>query len=121
MSSNFNVLVFEDDETSFKLIETALFFLKVNVFHAETGGEGIELFKKEKVDLIILDLNLPDMTGFDAAKELKKINEDIPIVAQTAYAANNEKKRCKDLGCDNFLLKPLNIRKLQKVIDKYKD
>jgi len=120
MSNNFNVLVFEDDETSFKLIETALFFLKVNVFHAETGKEGTDLLKKENIDLIILDLNLPDMSGFEAFEKIKGIKKDIPIVAQTGYDANNERSRCKELGCDYFLLKPLTITKLKKVIEKYR-
>ncbi len=120
MSEKFTVLVLEDDEIAYKLIETALYFFNVQVIHAETGEEGIRLFKENKVDMALLDLNLPDMDGFEIVKAFKSINANIPIVAQTAYAMNNEKHKCMELGCVDFFLKPLNIKKIETIINKYK-
>ncbi len=120
MSEKFTVLVLEDDEIAFKLIETALYFLNVKVIHAETGKEGIELFKENNINMILLDLNLPDMDGFELLKDFNNINANVPVVAQTAYAMNNEKQICLEMGCVDFLLKPLNINKLHKVIDRFR-
>ncbi len=120
MSEKFTVLVLEDDEIAFKLIETALYFLNVKVIHAETGKEGIELFKENNINMILLDLNLPDMDGFELLKDFNNINANVPVVAQTAYAMNNEKQICLEMGCVDFLLKPLNISKLHKVIDRFR-
>ena len=121
MSVQFNVLVFEDEETGFVLLETALKILNVNIFHAETGAEGIDLFKNKDFDLVILDLNLPDMNGFEILEELKEIKKDIPIIAQTGYALGDEKARCKAAGCIDFFLKPIKINKLQEIIEKYRN
>lgn len=120
MSEQFTVLVLEDDEIAFKLIETSLYILNVDLIHAETGKEGIELFKNNSVNLVLLDLNLPDMDGFDLLKAFNTIKTNVPIVAQTAYAMNNEKQKCLEMGCVDFFLKPLNIKKIQKVINKYR-
>jgi CheY-like chemotaxis protein len=120
MSEKFTVLVLEDDEIAYKLIETALYFLNVQVIHAETGKEGIELFKENKADMVLLDLNLPDMDGFEIVKTFTGINANIPIVAQTAYAISNEKHKCLELGCVDFFLKPLNIKKIKTIINRYR-
>ncbi len=120
MSEKFTVLVLEDDEIAFKLIETALYFLNVQVLHAETGKEGTELFKNNRIDMILLDLNLPDMDGFELMKAFQKTDKNVLVVAQTAYAMNNEKQKCLEMGCVEFLLKPLNIKKIQAIIDKYR-
>ena len=120
MNNHFKVLVLEDDETSFKLIDTTLYFLDVQTLHAETGEQGFEILKKNKVDMILLDLNLPDMDGFTFIEKFKTLKQNIPVVAQTAYAINNEKSRCFEAGCVDFLLKPLSVNKLQKIIAQYK-
>lgn len=120
MSHKFTVLVLEDEEVAYILIETSLQLLNIRVIHAETGEEGITLFKEKKPDLVLLDINLPDMKGYELIKIFKNINTNIPIVIQTAYDVKSEKQKYMELGCDDFLLKPLTINKIRLIIDKYK-
>jgi len=83
-------------------------------FIAEDGVIGLELFKKheEEIDLIITDVNMPNINGLDMAKEIKAINPNIPIVVATAFSNPDYLIKAIDLGVDKYVLKPINIKKL---------
>ena len=121
MNDVFKVLVLEDDEMGYKLIETSLKILKTEVFHAETGKEAFDLLKTNKFDLILLDINLPDMTGFEFMDQFNQLKINTPVIGHTAFSLNNEKNRCIEAGCVDLLLKPININKLRKIINRFKD
>jgi len=106
---NFSVLIVEDDQYNISLFEEMLKPTKINCFYANTGLSAIELFKNinSKVDLILMDIKLPDMSGYEVTMEFKKINPKLPILAQTAYASENDKKKAMDSGCSGFVAKPI--------------
>ena len=121
MSKKFTLLVIEDDEASFRLIEAALRVIDLKILHTENGQDGIILFTEQNVDLVLLDIQLPGMDGYEVLDHLKKINPEIPVIAQTAYSMSDDKDKCIELGCSDFLSKPLNIMQFRELINEYKD
>ena len=83
-------------------------------FIAEDGAEGLELFKKNKdeIDLIITDVNMPNMNGLEMSKIIKDLNPDIPIIVATAFSNSEYLLDAIELGVDKYVLKPVNIKKL---------
>ncbi len=71
------------------------------------------------IDLILMDIRLPKMDGYEATKKIREFNQSVPIIAQTAYVMEEEKYKVTDVGCDDLLTKPLQREKMLKMIDKY--
>ncbi len=111
-------LVVEDEFTNYKLLEKTLFKRKAKILWAKNGMEALDMFIKHQADihLIIMDLKMPVMDGYEATKEIKKINMKIPIIALTAYAMAEDEKKALDAGCDAYLTKPVSIDILYKVL-----
>ncbi len=116
-----NILVAEDDEFNYVYLREILQQAGVNVFHANTGREVIHFFKngQKKIDLVLMDIEMPEMNGYDATIYLKEKFPLIPVIAQTAYASMEEKMKCLKVGCDSYLAKPLQSHDLFKEIRKY--
>ena len=121
MSKKFTLLVIEDDEASYRLVEATLRVIDVKILHADNGEDGINLFSKHNVDLVLLDIQLPGMNGYEVLSHLKKIKPEIHIIAQTAYSMSDDKEKCIERGCSNFLSKPINIMQLRELINEYKE
>ncbi len=121
MSKKFTLLVIEDDEASFKLIEAALRTIDINILYADDGQRGLDLFAENYVDLVLLDIQMPGMNGFEVLKHIKTIKPGIFVIAQTAYSTAGDKEECIKQGFSDFLSKPINIMQLRKLILKYKD
>lgn len=103
------ILIAEDDISSFELLKMYLTPLNANVLWARNGIEAIKIFKKNKsIDLVLMDIKMPALSGYVAAKEIKKISPLIPIIAQTAYAFENEKTIALEAGCDDYVSKPIS-------------
>ncbi len=101
------ILVVEDDESSFEFIKTILSKENFTLIHAWNGNDGITLYEKNKdIDLIILDIKLPGMNGYEVLKAIRENNSHIPIIAQTAFVIGEERKKAIDSGFDEFLAKP---------------
>ena len=114
------ILIAEDVESNYLLIEEALQSTKATVLHAENGKEAVEIFEQNPdIDLILMDIKMPVMDGLDATREIKAKNPDVPIIAQTAFVIDNDKQSAMDAGCDNYVSKPLNFEKLFKNMDLY--
>lgn len=122
--SNFNwkdkvILVAEDEEVNYKFLETVLHETQAQVLHAENGFQVIELCRSiNKIDLILMDMKMPEMNGFDAAREVKRINPKIPIIAQTAFSMKDDRAKCFEAGCDDYIAKPIDIKVLIDKIDQ---
>jgi PAS domain S-box-containing protein len=113
-------LVAEDDKFSYKFLEGFLKQTKANVLRACDGREAVEICRNNPaVDLVLMDIQMPEMNGLTATEEIKKFNPKIPIIAQTANAINEERLRCMEAGCDDFITKPVNINELYDKIDKW--
>ncbi len=113
------ILVAEDDITNYSLIEEFLSDTKANIEHAENGSKAIDLYKRSgKIDLILMDIKMPVLDGIEAFKEIKKLNSHIPIIALTAYAYENDKKRLLDKGFDGYISKPVDQKDLIQMVEK---
>ena len=116
------ILVAEDEEINYLFLEILLkkeIDLNCNILHAKNGEEAIKICKKNyNIDLILMDLKMPIMDGFEATKQIKKIRPNIPIVAQTAFVSAEDKEKVFSLGFDDFISKPISKEALIAVISK---
>jgi two-component system cell cycle response regulator CtrA len=106
------VLMIEDDPTSAKSIELMLTHANLNVYGTDTGEEGIDLAKVYDYDLILLDLNLPDMTGYDVLRQIRLARIDTPILILTGADDTDSKLKGFGSGADDYLTKPFNREEL---------
>ncbi|MBN2891404.1 MAG: response regulator [Bacteroidales bacterium] len=113
------VLVAEDEEYNFLFIEELLIDLDLKLIHAKDGQETVEIFKTNpKIDLILMDIKMPIMNGHEAAKIIKKLKPDLPIIAQSAYALEHERAKFEEIF-DDYLTKPINEKDLIEIVTKY--
>lgn len=121
MDKDFTTLIVEDDPISFELYKTRLENYNLNIIHAENGKIAVEkTVKNPDIDLILMDIRMPVMDGYEATKEIRKFNKKIPIVAQTAYASIPEHQEMLSLGFNDFFEKPLHDEILKEIITKYR-
>ena len=114
------VLVVEDDRSSFLLIKEMLSPLDLYIYHVGDGKDAVEFVdQRPETSLILMDLKLPFMNGYEATKLIKKKHPEIMIIAQTAYAMNGDKELAKEAGCDSYLTKPLHLGAFLKTIKTY--
>jgi len=113
------ILVAEDEEYNFLFIEELLIDLDLKLIHAKDGKETIEIFKTNpNIDLILMDIKMPIMTGHEAAKIIKELKPDLPIVAQSAYALEHERAKYEGIF-DDYLTKPIEEDDLKQMVLKY--
>jgi CheY-like chemotaxis protein len=90
------------------------------ILHGSTGKETIELFKiNPDIKLILMDIKMPDMDGFEATRQIRMINKDVHIIAVTAYAMSGDEERIMAAGFDEYLSKPINKKNLLGKIEKF--
>jgi signal transduction histidine kinase len=114
------ILVVEDDKTSYMLIKEFLRPLNIEIHHVTDGTDAINFIKiNPDIRLILMDIKLPFMDGYEATRAIKMINPKIPIIAQTAYAMNGDREKSLEAGCDDYITKPLDLKKLQELVKPY--
>ena len=107
------ILVAEDVDSNFFLIQTILNKTGVHLLWAKNGQEAHEMCRNNyDIDLVLMDIQMPIMSGYDATREIKKIRPSLPVIAQTAYAMSGEKEKTMEAGCDDYIPKPLKKREL---------
>ncbi len=114
-----NILVAEDDPTNQVLIKTLLERLGLQVTIAEDGNEALQKVLTQQFDLIFMDMMMPHVNGYEAAKQLRKEGIKTPVIAVTANAMKGDNKECLEAGCDDYLAKPIDRRKLLKMLEKH--
>lgn len=112
------LLIAEDIDSNYLLIE-ALLRKEYRLLRAHDGNEAIELFNAQTPDLVLMDMKMPGMTGIEATTILRKANTEVPIVALTAFAYDNDKKLALNAGCNDFLTKPISPPELRRVVSKW--
>ena len=114
------ILIVEDNPQNMRLIEMALSAESYTLLEATNGEEALEVAKKERPDLIIMDIQLPKMSGLEVTRKLREIPEfsRTPIIAVTAYAMKGDEKKALDAGCNAYLSKPISARDLPNLIAK---
>ncbi len=116
------ILVVEDEEINYQYIEFLLKHMdsKLKILHATDGKQAMDLFHKTpKIDLILMDIKVPIINGHDVTREIKKVNPDIPVIAQTAYATPEDRIRAKNAGCDDFISKPFQKKEFYALVEKF--
>ena len=114
------ILIVEDDESSAMLQTEIVNGLSSEIFYATTGVEVIEIFTKyPDIDLIMMDLSLPLMNGYEATRQIREMNKDVIIIVQTAHVFESDKAKAFEAGCNAFIVKPLNLILLNKLLIKY--
>ena len=108
------ILVIEDNEDNLALMRLLLERAKYEVLAATDGLAGLEIARKERPDIILLDLAMPEMDGWEVAREIKAniLTKDIPISAVSAHGMPKDRERAYHAGCETFIVKPFSIAKL---------
>lgn len=108
------ILYVEDNEDNVYMLRRRLAKHGYEMIVAEDGAKGVEAARREKPDLILMDLSLPVLSGWDAARQLKSAPETgaIPIIALSAHALNGEREKALEAGCDDFETKPVDLARL---------
>ena len=111
-----NILYIEDNPDNMMLVQRALEARGYHLLKAVNGLSGVETAEREDVDLILLDINLPDIDGYEVARRLRSSSKPAllhtPIIAITANALKGDAEKALDAGCDVYMSKPINIREL---------
>ncbi|MEI7595450.1 MAG: response regulator [Bacteroidota bacterium] len=114
------ILIAEDDESAKLLVTTYVKMIGCDFIVAKNGLEAVELYRKNPdVDLILMDIKMPEMNGHEATKEIRQFDKDIVIIAQTAFAMSGDKEKALESGCNDYISKPYTLAKLTDLIEKY--
>ena len=112
------VLVAEDEESNYELVRIVL-QKRYNLIRAHNGIEAVTMFEEEKPDLILMDIRMPEMDGLDATRIIKEVNQEVPVIALSAYAFPENIREAKAAGCDEFMAKPFKVEDLIELIRHY--
>ena len=112
------VLLVEDQKYNLLVLKKMLERSGINVIPAENGLEAVNVCKENKnIDLVLMDIKMPVMDGYNAMKEIKKILPDMKVIAETAYALSGDKSRILEAGFDGYLPKPITMKSLDEIIN----
>ena len=112
------ILVAEDEDNNYELVRVVL-CKRYRLMRARNGIEAVTLCEDEHPNLVLMDIRMPDMNGLDATRIIKEVNHDIPVIALSAYAFDENIKEAKEAGCNDFLAKPFRVEDLLDKIQKY--
>ena len=114
------ILIAEDIDFSFLYIEAVLRRTGVKILWAQNGKEAIEhINSNQDIDLVLMDMHMPVMNGYDATEVISKLRPGLPIIAQTAFVLPDDVKRCYAVGCTGYLAKPIRKEQLLNTLTEY--
>jgi len=114
------ILVVEDDPTSQKLLKKILERYTKEIIFAYNGQDAVEICRQNSdLDLILMDMRIPILTGFEATRKIREFNQEVIIIAQTAFGLAGDREKTIQAGCNDYISKPLNREKLIELINKY--
>jgi len=117
--NNKTILIVEDDPVNSELINEFFEGLETKLLNVASGDEAIEIARKENIDLILMDIQLPGKSGYQATKEIKAFAPNLPIIAQTAYAFESDRLQSLKVGCSDYLAKPFKKEELFEIVLKH--
>jgi len=115
------VLIVEDDPKNLKLIRDLLQIRGYTTLEATDGKQGVDMARAKMPDLILMDIQMPVMDGFEAISILKAdpVTKSIPIIALTAFAMQGDREKCMEAGCNDYITKPLDTRAFVTKVKEY--
>ena len=112
------ILVAEDEDSNYELVRIVL-AKRYRLIRAKNGIEAVTFCEEEHPSLILMDIRMPDMNGLDATRIIKEVNHDIPVIALSAYAFDENIREAREAGCDEFMAKPFRVEDLLDTVQKY--
>jgi CheY-like chemotaxis protein len=112
------LLIAEDEDSNFMLLEEILSEIEITIIRAINGIEAVEACKSKHIDVVLMDIKMPYMDGYEATKQIRRFLPDLPIIVQTAYSTDIDKDNAYASGCTDFISKPF---KYQLLISKVKE
>ncbi len=120
IKNKLKILIAEDDDISRELISTLVEKYSKEIMIAINGKEAVQFCRKQSdIDLVLMDFKMPQMNGYEATKEIRKFNKKVVIVAQTGYVLLGDYEKALQVGCNDYISKPINLDKLLEIIQKY--
>ncbi|HOZ30181.1 MAG TPA: ATP-binding protein [Bacteroidales bacterium] len=120
VKKDLKIIIIEDNEVAISLLKKYLESVSKDLLFATNGDEALKLCKKHSdADLILMDMKLPDTDGYKLTAEIRSFNKDVIIVAQTAFALNEEKQKALNLGCNDYIAKPYTDKEIIKLLKKW--
>ena len=113
------ILVVEDNPKNLKLVRDVLTYAGFEVVEATSGEDGVRLALEMVPDLILMDLQLPGIDGAEALRQIRTSETQVPVVAVTAFAMNNDRTRAFDAGFDGYVEKPISVRALPQQVSDF--
>jgi len=118
--SDLCILVVEDNYLSYRLLEKSLSQTRIKILHADNGIKAIEAVRDHpEINLVLMDIQIPILNGYEATREIKKIRPGLTVIAQTANAMDEDRKICIDAGCSDYITKPIVLEKMLSLIGDY--
>jgi len=118
--SGHKILIVEDDPVSLEYLEEIIGETGASLLRAQQGREAFDKFMQTPdVEMILMDIQLPDRSGRQITKDIREDGYKIPIIAQTAYAMQEDKEKCLQAGCDDYISKPIDVQALLSIMNKY--
>jgi len=118
--SELKVLIAEDVEAADMYLTIIVKKFSNEILHVKTGTKAVELCRNNPdIDLVLMDIRMPEMNGYDATRKIREFNKDIVIIAQTAYALYGDREKALEAGCNDYISKPIKKEELMKKIEKY--
>ncbi|MCL3781322.1 PAS domain S-box protein [Prolixibacteraceae bacterium JC049] len=119
----YTILIAEDEETNYLFIQTLLendLSSNYQIIHAKNGKDALEICKANKeIDLVLMDIKMPEMSGYEATKQIKMLYPRLPIIVQTAYSSKADSDEAYKMGCDDFISKPIDRDIFYEIINKH--
>ena len=113
------ILIVEDEPTCRLYFASVFRNTDVKLLYAHNGKDSVLMVKEyPEIDLVLMDIKLPVMDGIEATRKIKKLRPRLPVIAQTAYALNNERRKALEAGCDDYLTKPIRLELLMETIER---
>ena len=120
VTGKLNILVVEDDKTSRKLIKNMIKPFADNYFQAINGHEAVKVCQHNPgINLVLMDINMPGMNGYEATRQIREFNKEVVIIAQTAFALPGDREKAIKAGCNNYIPKPINRLAMIILINQY--
>ncbi|MCB1531858.1 MAG: response regulator [Alphaproteobacteria bacterium] len=115
------VLIVEDNELNMKLFHDLLEAHGIETFETSDGNQVLNLAREHQPDLILMDIQLPEVSGLDVTKWLKADEElkSIPVVAVTAFAMKGDEQKIREGGCEDYISKPISVTRFLEIVDSY--
>lgn len=111
------ILIAEDVESNYKLLEIIL-RKEYELLWAKNGREAVDYALERKPDAVLMDIKMPVMDGIEALKEIRRHTKELPVIMQTAYAFDTDRRTAEEAGCNGFITKPVMPRELKMYLDK---